>query len=581
MADPNDADMNIKDLQSFPVLTKEIDYTDMARPATSPVPGAAPLGQIIEVALRDVLAWRPRAGDAQGFLTALNQAFSLKELEGHTVWEWTPRSYAVQHEMGAVTGAQASIYARARAALDQVLPLLEGLYPLRADADLEDDDSVRAVVRSNLTELVGELGVVGGPRVQRVDDYFESLLGPNPDLRDPERVGGGLGMMRERFGMERSRVNMIPEEQNLTNFIILVDQVNALRQTWNEQRHFFDRRGTDVFLGTHLVILSRALSALAESVYETYLVMDSVFLGPSDRETTSLNLEPGKPPITIAELLRWVERFASEEGPRMIREAGKDGVIAFRSTVERLYQLVEAAWKISQQPSPNPQRGFHTGRTQTALEELTKHLQATRDLTDQLKRLPPLKIVAIDPATAPVSGSIRLTIDGENFQPDALVWLTPWGKGEERFEGTRVTFVSSTQLRATFDWKRAAGSQWAVSVRNPDGVTTSAPQPLVIEGIAPSLAPKITAAIAAVGEGIVALGIEGERFHGVDTVKLITPQKKEIKVEDFDIVDASHISAHVKQDELGRQRLSARWGVVVVVKDTPSNRCALSIASPA
>jgi hypothetical protein len=103
----------------------------------------------------------------------------------------------------------------------------------------------------------------------------------------------------------------------------------------------------------------------------------------------------------------------------------------------------------------------------------------------------------------------------------------------------------------------------------------------VIEGIAPSLAPKITAAIAAVGEGIVALGIEGERFHGVDTVKLITPQKKEIKVEDFDIVDASHISAHVKQDELGRQRLSARWGVVVVVKDTPSNRCALSIASPA
>ena len=65
-----------------------------------------------------------------GFQAALTGAFQLREVEGHTQWAWQQRGYAVQADMGALTGAQASIYARARSALDQLLPLLAGLTSL-------------------------------------------------------------------------------------------------------------------------------------------------------------------------------------------------------------------------------------------------------------------------------------------------------------------------------------------------------------------------------------------------------------------------------------------------------------------
>src|SRR5215831_15456930 len=293
MANDNDDKLSkqLEDVQSYAILTEEIGAGRAPRPATpgSPAaPGSSPLGQIVEGALREVLGWRPRATDAQGFVAALNQSFSVKEVEGHVEWSWTPRTYAIAAEMGAVTGAQASIYSRARAMLDQSLPLLNGISPLRPDFDLEDSEAIRAIVRSSLTELVGELGREGGPRISRVDELFELLLGEHSSLRDTENVAGQLGLLRDRFGMRRQFVNTIGEEQNLTNFLILVDNSNSLRQTWISQRHFFDLKGTDVFLGTQLVLLSRALTVVSESVEEVYFAMDSVFLGQAERQITEL-----------------------------------------------------------------------------------------------------------------------------------------------------------------------------------------------------------------------------------------------------------------------------------------------------
>ena len=65
----------------------------------------------------------------------------------------------------------------------------------------------------------------------------------------------------------------------------------------------------------------------------------SVFFGPEERAVTEIKFD-GEPGITVAELLGWVEHFASVEGPQLIEDLGKDGVDAVQTTLERLRDLV-------------------------------------------------------------------------------------------------------------------------------------------------------------------------------------------------------------------------------------------------
>lgn len=391
------------DLTDFPLLTEEVDLARRAQPA-GPAGGIGTVGQTVERALRDVLGWRPKASDPKGFMAALEQAFTCQEVEGHTECRWTPRSYAVevQADMGAVTGAQASIYTRARNTLDQVLPLLEGLKPLRVEFDPEETEALRAIVRSEASELVSELGVEGGPRVQRVDQLFRLLLGPVPTF-DANAVEGNLKRLRERFGLEAAGVNTIGEEEVLTNYLVIVDYLNALRQSWELQRGTFDRANprAERFLGTQLVLLSRALAVASESVREVEFTMDSVFLGPAERQTLELTfpatsrsaavLRTGyaangsSPPMFVADLLAWVERFASEEGPQLIREGGKLGARAFVPTIDLLRSLVRDAMVApagAQDGSKLP-ASYRVPRVQRALQELADQLDDCFELVQQ------------------------------------------------------------------------------------------------------------------------------------------------------------------------------------------------------
>src|SRR5262249_7635832 len=118
---------------------------------------------------------------------------------------------------------------------------------------------------------------------------FLLLIGPgNPT--DPEHVRGRLGDLQNRFGLKRQFVTTIEDEQNLTNYLILVDYVTGLNQSWNAQRGFFSRNGTtgEPFFGTQLVLLSRALDVVAQSVRDAYFTLDSVFLGAAERQTIPL-----------------------------------------------------------------------------------------------------------------------------------------------------------------------------------------------------------------------------------------------------------------------------------------------------
>ena len=400
---------NLDDIQAYPVLTSKVSTLSTRRAGA---PGAS-LAQTVQQALHEVLSWRPRASDPKGFVAALTQSFTPVEEEGRKGWEWTPHTYTIQADLGAVTGAQASIYKQATVILGEALPLLEGLKPLTACPDEENTEASRAIVESGLTELVDELGLVGGPRIQRVKTYFTILLGDSVAGIGPQDVGGQLGALRDQFGLIRDRVNTIQEEQNLTNYLVLADYVLSLKRSWDAQSRFFDRSDTDGYLGTQLVLLSRAMGTLVESVYEARDAMDSVFLSEGERQTISLDLPGGGGPITIAELLAWAERFGSEEAPRLIREGGKGGVRALRPTIDEIRGLSRLAWESSQQRSQNPVKGFHTPRVQRTWEEMTKHSDRIYHLVSQIAGTP--LITCIDPCEGQRGESISAEISGEGF----------------------------------------------------------------------------------------------------------------------------------------------------------------------
>ncbi len=371
--------------QPFPLLVSSVDIGGGGGGARSGGVATGQSGQLVESALKDVLGWRPRSQDPRGFVAALSQAFTSTEVAGHTEVSWTPRSYAasIQADLGALTGAQASIYQQANLLVTAALTILDRIRPLLPDPDPEDVAAVRAIVRSRLEEIPKELGAEGGPRVQRVDQLFLNLVG-NGVVLDPATVAGELGRLRLLLGMTREKVNTLEEEHEYTEFLMLVGHVGTLFSMWKSQRGSFDRissPGEHPFLGTQLVLLSRQLEVVAETVGETYFAMDSVFLGAAERQTVPLAFGDTESPMTIAELLDWVEQFATVEGPRLISDGGKAGVRTFAPTARRLEGLVAAA--LITQPGAPP--SYHEARVQQALQQLRQQLQRAADLAQAIQ----------------------------------------------------------------------------------------------------------------------------------------------------------------------------------------------------
>jgi hypothetical protein len=326
----------------------------------------------------------------------LNASFTCTEVEGHSVCTWQPRSYIVQSDItGGITGAQASIFARAKDALDQSLPLLKGLYPLDPAADLEIAEAIREAVSSQLTQVVNEFGYLGGPRVSRVNTYFLILLGQQIPLplgvslqTDSDQIGGSLGDLRKLFGIftlppplgvglpagaRNPFINSIEDEQDTTNFRVLADYVTSLAQSWINNLPFFGGTGGATFFGTQLVQISRQLTVVSEDVDEVRFAMDSVFIGPDERQALQVNFG-GNIVMFFEDFAHWVQSFVTTEAQQLIQEGGIYGV---RFTVKPI--IIQLQGFALGCLDPNPANivltaGFHTGRVQQSLRQLSDDL---------------------------------------------------------------------------------------------------------------------------------------------------------------------------------------------------------------
>jgi hypothetical protein len=278
------------------------------------------------------------------------------------------------------------------------LPLLDGLYTLNPEALVEDITALKAIAKNQLTELVKELAFPSGPRIQRVNQYFALLLGsagfwaaPLPltplPVTDPDQISGTFGNLRMELGLtftgaqKQDFVNSIQDEQNLTNFRILSDYLTSLAQSWLNNLGFFGLMTPTPFFGTQLVLLSRQLSVVSESVDDLRFNLDSVFLGPAERQTLMLTFTSQDPPMFLEDLLSWIQNFASEEGPRLIQDGGKFGVQnTFSPIASKLAQLVGSI-NMSQIPAP----AFATARVQLARQELVNDLMQLANLANKIQ----------------------------------------------------------------------------------------------------------------------------------------------------------------------------------------------------
>jgi hypothetical protein len=117
-----------------------------------------------------------------------------------------------------------------------------------------------------------------------------------------------------------------------------------------------------------------------ESVAEVSFAMDSVFLGPAERLTVRIDFPTNvAPPMYVADLLTWIEIFASGEGTQIIQEGGKIGVRNIVQPLQRLRDLVRNTDGRIRHP------GARHPRVRRTLEELGSQLAETARLAATLQ----------------------------------------------------------------------------------------------------------------------------------------------------------------------------------------------------
>ncbi len=270
----------------------------------------------------------------------------MRDRKTSTGLVWRPRGCTNESALGAVTGAQAMIYCRARDVLIRSQPLLDSLRSWHVDPDRDDIDPLREIVHSQLDEFVSELSRQSGPRIARAELVLDLLQ-------------QALWQVRNRLGSAT-----VEEEQSLTDFLVLEDYVAGLRRTWNLERPALERaqrrRAKEL---AQLAPVVRMLAVVAGAADEAASALGAA-IDPVELLTTTI----GDSSLSLADLFSWIDGFASSEGPHLIADGGREGVeIALLPTAKLLHDLVQTALAAG--------HGCGNPRVETSWRELLRALE--------------------------------------------------------------------------------------------------------------------------------------------------------------------------------------------------------------
>jgi hypothetical protein len=216
-------------------------------------------------------------------------------------------------------------------------------------------------------------------------------------MSDPDRIGGTLGSIRDIYGVwfqkngrDNPLSNSVEDEQDITNFRVISDYMTSLLMTWLSNFEYF-RLGTGkmpAFLGTQLILIGRQFNVVAETVNEVRFALDSVFIGPNERQQLLLEFRDA-PAMFLEDVLTQIEGAVTDEGPRLIKDGGRIALYNnVRPVLFTLIDMVEGAkdpYNLPRLPD-----GYRTPRVRRSLDDLHDQLGYLKQLVEQVEMKVPL-----------------------------------------------------------------------------------------------------------------------------------------------------------------------------------------------
>jgi hypothetical protein len=336
----------------------------------------------VQRAFNQVLG-RATGGGASSFMSALNGAFpTTATSEGQQVVFTPTRSMVSLYGpgnssdgaylmnsyrnvtssadgfAGTISARQANLLRQASVIAGDAMRVLDGLNPFVPEAEADQVDALRALIRSELNSLIDEFGRVDEPRKDRVLAYFSAL----------KLHVTGFG--RRAFLDDPTRATTVEDEAQIAGFELLKSYAGTLRAAWET---FFnvDRKSSTFFsLSERVERANILLPAVAQVNTDFEAAMDSVGFAESERRSLAArfdtlagldlplprgsvyrstftlggspqdDIDAALPDITVYDLTEWIDRFANLEGPSNLADSGLYGLDFITDQADRIFWVI-------------------------------------------------------------------------------------------------------------------------------------------------------------------------------------------------------------------------------------------------
>ncbi len=243
---------------------------------------------------------------------------------------------------GTISARQANLYREASVLANDGLRVLAGLTPFVPEAELDQVESLRALINAEINSLVVEFGRVDEPRKERVLAYFSAL---RTNLTDFGR----------RAFLDRSiQPTTVEDEAQLAGFELLKSYARTLREAWDTFSNFITSPSR--FSLSRLVEYANVLLPVVAQVNNDFeAAMDSVDFPETERRSNAskftrlaalqpvpqLPISPGTlSDITVYDLTEWIDRYASTEGPTILADSGQYGLNFISDQADQLFWVI-------------------------------------------------------------------------------------------------------------------------------------------------------------------------------------------------------------------------------------------------